>query len=478
MTASDVSRSSAKSALSYALSQMRKAFGGIALISSVINILALTGAIFMLQVYDRVLPGRSMPTLLALCAMAAMLFTFQGVLELIRSRLLIRLGVALDKRMAGSVLRIVMQLPLRVRTAGDGLQPLRDLDSVRSFLSGTGPTALFDLPWLPFYICICFIFHFWIGVVALGGAVVLMILTLLTELRTKGPTGEASEIASMRNAMAEAARRNAEAVQAMGFGERIISRWQSINAQYQDASAQAGDVAGALGTISRVFRLMLQSGILAIGAWLVIKGEATGGIIIAASIMTSRALAPIELAIANWKGFVASRQSWKRLNQLLLAFPGDFTSVDLPPPANTLSVESVAVAVPGERQMIVQDASLALKSGDGLGIIGPSGSGKSSLVRAIAGVWPPARGSIRLDGASLDQWAPGKLGLYVGYLPQDVQLFAGTIAENISRFDPDASSDLILAASRAGGVHDMIVRMPEGYDTQIGGYLDAQRLAA
>ncbi|CAN7649848.1 type I secretion system permease/ATPase [Mesorhizobium sp. LjNodule214] len=436
--------------------------------SGVVNVLALTGSFFMLQVYDRVIPGRSVPTLVGLAVFAATLFIFQGVLELIRSRLLVRIGMALDARLSGQVYAALMRLPLRTKLAGDGLQSLRDLDQVRSFLSSAGPTALFDLPWMPLYLAICFLFHFWIGMTALAGAVILFGLTLLAEARTREPAKRANSQAAARNTLAEATRRNVEVLQAMGFGSRIAERWSGVNADYLSTNAKASDLAGTLGTISKILRMMLQSGILAIGAYLVIHQEATGGIMIASSIMMGRALAPIELAIAHWKSFVTARQAWARLSQLLALLPEASTSVALPAPRSALSVEAISVAPPGERRVVVQDAGFALEKGAGLGIIGPSASGKSSLVRAIAGIWLPVRGTVRLDGATLDQWSPEELGKHVGYLPQDVQLFDGTIAENIARFEPQAPSDKILAAARAAGVHDLVVHLPEGYETRIG----------
>lgn len=436
--------------------------------SGVVNILALTGSFFMLQVYDRVIPGRSVPTLVGLAVFAGVLFVFQGVLELIRSRLLVRIGMGLDARLSGQVYAALMRLPLRTKLAGDGLQSLRDLDQVRSFLSSAGPTALFDLPWMPLYLGICFLFHFWIGMTALAGAIILFGLTLLAEARTREPARKANSQAAARNILAEATRRNAEVLQAMGFGSRIAGRWADINAEYLGTNAKASDLAGTLGTISKILRMMLQSGILAIGAWLVIHQEATGGIMIASSIMMGRALAPIELAIAHWKGFVGARQAWARLTQLLALLPEAAATVSLPAPIDTLVVESISVTPPGERRVVVQDVGFVLEKGAGLGIIGPSASGKSSLVRAIAGIWQPARGAVRLDGATLDQWLPEELGRHVGYLPQDVQLFDGTIAENIARFEAEAPSDKILSAARAAGVHDLIVHLPEGYETRIG----------
>ncbi|MFC3321338.1 type I secretion system permease/ATPase [Mesorhizobium cantuariense] len=457
-----------RTTLAAVLGSFRRAFAGIALMSGVVNILALTGSFFMLQVYDRVIPGRSVPTLVGLAVFAGTLFVFQGVLELIRSRLLVRIGMGLDTRLSGQVYTALMRLPLRTKLAGDGLQSLRDLDQVRSFLSSAGPTALFDLPWMPLYLGICFLFHFWIGMTALAGAIILFSLTLFAEARTREPAKEANRQAAARNTLAEATRRNVEVLQAMGFGSRIAERWADINAAYLGTNAKASDLAGTLGTISKILRMMLQSGILAIGAYLVIHQEATGGIMIASSIMMSRALAPIELAIAHWKSFITARQAWARLTQLLALLPEAATTVSLPAPTAVLVVEGISVSPPGERRVVVQDAGFALEKGAGLGIIGPSASGKSSLVRAIAGIWLPGRGAVRLDGATLDQWSPEDLGRHVGYLPQDVQLFDGTIAENIARFEPEAPSDKILSAARAAGVHDLVVHLPEGYETRIG----------
>ncbi|WP_145722098.1 type I secretion system permease/ATPase [Mesorhizobium tianshanense] len=457
-----------RTTLAAVLASFRRALAGIALMSGVVNVLALTGSFFMLQVYDRVIPGRSLPTLVGLAVFAGTLFVFQGVLELIRSRLLVRIGMALDAQLSGQAYTALMHLPLRTKLAGDGLQSLRDLDQVRSFLSSPGPIALFDLPWMPLYLAICFLFHFWIGMTALAGAVILFSLTLFAEARTREPARRANGQAAARNTLAEATRRNAEVLQAMGFGTRIAERWSSVNADYLNTNAKASDLAGTLGTLSKVLRMMLQSGILAIGAYLVIHQEATAGIMIASSIMMSRALAPIELAIAHWKGFVTARQAWARLTQLLALLPKTTTSVSLAAPISALAVEGLSVTPPGEPRVVVQDVTFALEKGAGLGIVGPSASGKSSLVRAIAGIWLPVRGTVRLDGATLDQWSPEELGNHLGYLPQDVQLFDGTIAENIARFEPQAPSDKILEAARAAGVHDLVTHLPEGYETRVG----------
>ncbi len=465
---SDRNQHPVRSELAEALAACRGAFYGTALISGMSNILMLTGAMFMLEIYDRVLPSRSMPTLVGLLVLAAALFAALGILDAIRGRILVRIGSALDETLSGRVYDTLMRLPLKVGARSDGTQPLRDLDSIRSFLSGLGPVALFDLPWIPLYLAICFAFHPLIGLTALAGAIILIVLTLLAEILMRAPTKAATEAAVLRNGLAEASRRNAEALVAMGMASRIAMRWNKANRQYMRSQQEASDLGGGLGAISKVLRMMLQSGVLAVGAYLVIHQEASAGIIIAGSILSARALAPVDLAIANWKGFVAARQSWYRLNKLLMNSPAQLAPMPLQAPVQRLTVESVSASPPGVPRIVVLDISFELEAGQGLGIIGPSGSGKSSLVRALVGVWQPVRGNVRLDGAALGQWSQDALGRHIGYLPQDVELLAGTVAENIARFEPEPDTEAVIAAAKAVGVHELIVRLPAGYDTPIG----------
>jgi ATP-binding cassette subfamily C protein PrsD len=456
------------SELGEALRACRSAFIGVGVMSCMINLLYLTGSLFMLEVYDRVLPSRSVPTLVGLIILAGGLYIAQGILDLIRGRILGRIGTSLDEALNARVFDIVVRLPLTVGGRNEGLQPLRDLDNVRSFLGGMGPGAFFDLPWLPFYLAICFAFHVLIGVTALVGAVILVTLTVMTEFMSRTPAREALGLAARRNDLAAASRRNAEVLVAMGMSGRLTRRWSNANQKYLDGNQRASDVSGGLSAAAKVMRMMLQSAVLAVGAYLVIHQEATAGIIIAGSILSARALAPVDLAIAHWKSFVAARQSWHRLNRLLDSMPARATPTLLQNPSNRLSVEAVSLVPPGDQRLIVQDVTFALTAGNGLGIIGPSGSGKSSLVRALVGVWQPARGKVRIDGAALDQWSSDVLGRHIGYLPQDVELFAGSVAQNICRYDPEATSDSIIGAAKEAGVHEMIIKMREGYDTQIG----------
>jgi len=462
------SKTTGRSELSGALAACRGAFVGTALISGMSNVLMLTGAMFMLEIYDRVLPSRSMPTLVGLVILAAGLYAALGILDAIRGRILARVGGALDETLSGRVYDTLVRLPLRVGSRSEGNQPLRDLDAIRSYLGSLGPVALFDLPWIPLYLAICYAFHPLIGYTALAGALVLIALTVLTEALMRAPSKSATEAAVARNNLAEASRRNAEALTAMGMLGRMGERWGEANRQYMHSQRKTSDIGGGLGAVSKVLRMMLQSGVLAVGAYLVIIQEASPGIIIAGSILAARALAPVDLTIAHWRGFVVARQSWGRLTKLLAALPAQAAPMLLQKPTQRLLVENVSAAPPGLQKIVVQDVAFKLEAGQGLGIIGPSGSGKSSLVRLLVGVWQPLRGKVRLDGAALDQWSSDALGAHIGYLPQDVELLSGTVAENIARFEPNADPKEVLAAAQAVGVHDMIVALPGGYGTAVG----------
>jgi PrtD family type I secretion system ABC transporter len=468
MSPKNKSPASTKSELRTALSACRSAFLSIAGFSALINILMLTSSFFMLQVYDRVLAAHSIPTLLGLCALAGILYAFLAIFDVVRQRILTRIGLRLDEQISGRVYETILTIPMRTNERSEWTYPLRDLDSLRSFLSSLGPTVVFDLPWFPVYLAICFAFHFWIGTAATVGALVLIAFTIATERKTRSAVREATALGASRNGFAEAGRRNAEVITALGMTGRLTARWQTVNSAYLDSHRRASDIGGGLGAASKIFRMALQSGILAIGAWLVIRQEATGGIIIAASILSSRALAPIELAISSWKSFVGARQSWKRLSDLLDHFPDRSIAFELPAPSALLSVENLSVAPPGKQKFVVHDASFQIRAGSAVGVIGANASGKSSLIRCLVGAWTPAIGKVRLDGGPLDQWNPELLGRHIGYLPQDVELIDGTVAENISRFMPDAPADTVVEAAKAAGTHEMIMNLPEGYDTRVG----------
>jgi ATP-binding cassette subfamily C protein len=444
------------------------AFVAVALFSGLINLLGLTGSLYMLQVYDRVLPSHSVPTLVVLSIAMVGLYVFYGLLDLVRLRLLVRIGKRFDSRLQPSVLALSLALPLRTGPEGRRIQPISDLDQIRNFIGSTGPTALFDLPWLPLYIVGIYLLHPLLGLLATVGGIVSILFTVLAEALSRAPAQRVSTSATARRQTADAARRNAEVVRAMGLGRRIGAMWQEKSESFLADQLRITDVIGATGALSRTWRLILQSLMLGLGGYLVIAGEASAGVIIASSIMLTRALSPVDIAIANWRSFSAARQSYGRLNKFMRSTAEPQAILDLPRPKATLQVEALAVGAPGQPKPIIQNVSFALAAGAGLGIIGPSASGKSTLARALVGAWTPQRGKVRLDGAALDQFEPAALGRDIGYLPQDIELFEGTVADNISRFAEEPASAAVLAAAEAAGIKNMILKLPDGFQTAIG----------
>ena len=462
------SRNSTHPDIAQALRECRRAFGSVALFSGVVNLLMLAGPLYMLQIYDRVLSSRSVPTLIALSAFLVGAYAFQGVLDLIRSRVVVRSAAVLDQRLAMAVHGAVIRLTVTSRHPADGPQPVRDLDAIRGFMTGAGPIAIVDLPWVPVFLTICFLIHPWLGVASTIGAVTLFTMTLLTERASRAPARAVAQDAGKRQIMVEAQRRGGETIIAMGMGGASAQRWSAVNDRYIAATASLSDVAGGFGSASKVLRLLLQSVILGLGAYLVIRQEMTAGAMIAASIMMGRALAPIETAIANWRAFIGARQSITRLSEALTRAAPKREVTLLPRPERSLEVEHVAVVAPGGTKPIVANVRFALRTGQALGIIGPSGAGKTSLVRALVGIWRPAKGCVRLDGAALDQWDPDLLGQHVGFVSQAIELFDGTICENIARMNVKPDADAVLRAAKAAGAHELILRLPNGYDTAIG----------
>jgi PrtD family type I secretion system ABC transporter len=461
-------RSTGETELRRGLVHCRGAFIGLAGASGVQNLLMLVGPLFMLQVYDRVLPSRSVPTLVGLGLLALALLCLLGVMDSLRARVLTRIGRAWHEQIGDRIFDTVLQSALQTGNIVNGIQPLRDLETLRSFISGIALTALYDLPWMPLYVGICFLFHPWIGVAVLVGALLLCLLTFLTEVMTRNPTQQLVAVAGSRQGIAETALRNAALVHALGIRGRMADRWATEGTAFLDAQQRLADVSSGFGSVSRTFRMMLQSGVLALGAYLVIQQEATAGVMLAATILSVRALAPVELAIANWRSFLSARQSWQRLSELLGAMPAATDRTPLVRPSSVLRVTALSLLPPGGQSAVLHNATFAVEAGSVLAVVGPSGSGKSSLARALVGAWRPARGTIRLDGASIGQWDSDALGQHIGYLPQDVALFAGTVAQNIARFEPHPDPEKLQKAAREAGVHDLILRMPSGYETQVG----------
>lgn len=447
---------------------MRRALIGVAAFSGALNILTLANPLFMLEIYDRVIPSRSMPTLWALILLVAGLYAFAGIFEILRGRVMNRLAGILDASLNRQVFAVIAGTPLKIRHTGDSLKPAQEADQIRSYLSGAGPAALCDLPWVPLYLAVCFFLHPLIGILAAAALLSLIALTVLTDWLTRGLTAQGAKATAIRNRYGEAAYQNAEALAAMGMTGRAAGKWESAHFQLTGLQKRATDISGTLSGISRFIRLCVQSGSLALGAYLVIQGDMTGGAIIAGSIIVARTLTPVEQVLGNWRGMLGAWQAWRKLKEVLELFPAETERTALPAPHKSLSVEGAFVAPPGTRQMTVQNVSLRTDAGSVIGIIGPSASGKSSLVRAIVGAWPLARGQVRLDGATLDQWSAGDRGCHIGYMPQSSDLFPGTVAENISRLANDAEDTAIVAAAQAAGVHEMILGLPEGYETQVG----------
>jgi ATP-binding cassette subfamily C protein len=448
------------------LGSYKGAFLAAAVFSAVVNILMLTGSMYMLQVYDRVLTGRSIPTLIALTVLVLGLYALQGAIDYLRTILLARVGAEVDRRMSGPVFDNVLRTQIRRDREGDPTQPTRDIDVFRGFLTSGGPSALFDLPWLPVYLLVCFLLHPVLGWTVFIGAVVLMALTLWTEMRSKAPLEQYVTAAGRRHMWLENCRKNAETIQALGMRDMVRGRWTSRHDEMVVAQTRSSDATSGLGAASKTFRFAFQSIILGVGAYLVIQQQASPGVMIAASILAGRALAPIEMAIAQWKNFVAARQAYHRLSVILTEQVEPKTV--LPKPHLGVQVRDLTIVPPGTRRVALQGVNFTVKAGDAVAVVGPSASGKSSLARALVGVWPAARGEVRVDGALLTHWKEEDLGRFVGYLPQEVDLFDGTLAENIARFDPEATSDGVIAAARLANAHEMVQRFEQGYDTPIG----------
>lgn len=442
---------------------------GIAVFSGVINLLMLSGSLYMLQVYDRVIPSRSIATLLGLSLMVLLAYLMQGYFDALRARMLCRVATLFDAGLQDSIHTALATLPLRGVKPMLMQQPLRDLDQIRAFMSGMGPTAFLDMPWIPVFLIALFLFHPLIGLVALLGTVSIVAMTLLTERLSRGPARTAMDTSAQRQVLADATQRNAEVVRALGMTARFGARWSEVNERYLRENIRAADMHANLGAGAKVLRYVLQSGMLGVGAYLVVADHASGGVMVASSIMMGRALAPVEVALGSWKQLVAARQGIARLRDICKATAQPpAPPVALPRPCRELSVQALTVIAPGTDKPIVSDISFSLEAGTGLALLGASASGKTSLSKALVGVWPAARGVVRLDGAAIEQWHNEDLGRHVGYLPQDVALFDGTVAENICRFDEGAGSEAILKAAQIAGVHDLILGLPEGYATRIG----------
>jgi PrtD family type I secretion system ABC transporter len=448
------------------VSRFRPLFVYAGVFSLAINLLLLVPPLYMLQVFDRVLASRSGETLLVLTVAALTALLVMGLLDVLRSRLLAAAGIALDRRLGPQVLDGLLAQTARLSGASY-LNGLRDVNTLRSFLGGSGLMTLFDAPWLPFFLLVIFLFHPLLGVVALAGAIVMVTLAFLNERMTREPLERAQAEARRAGRFIDANVRNAEVVSALGMLPAVTRRWARLNDAALGEQARAAWMGSLFSGSTKFVRQFIQLTMLATGAYLVVEQHVSAGVMIAATILLGRALAPVEMLVAGWRSLVEARSAWRRLDQLLNDTPQSAAPTELPAPAGALQVERAVFALKNSEKPILRGVSFALGPGEALGLVGPSASGKSTLARLLVGIWKPVSGVVRLDGADIAAWPRERLGPYIGYLPQDVELFGGSVAENIARLGEPDAAEVIRAAQRAH-VHELILRLPKGYDTEIG----------
>lgn len=439
----------------------------VALFSVLVNLLMLTGPLYMLQVYDRVLGSRSEATLFALTLLIIFLFMIMGILDHTRARIMARVGAAFQARLDRRVFEASLSRARVAPSDPAATAAQRDLEAIQRFLSSPVLIAVFDIPWTPLFIGAIFIFHPMLGWLSVAGGAILIVVTILNQRSTKTPLNRANQATIVAERMSDNLKSEAEIVQALGMQKAGFDRWQRARGAALAETISAADLGGSFSTLTKTFRQFLQSAILGLAAWLVLRGELSPGAMIAGSILMGRALSPIEVAVTQWSVVQRAQEGWNRLAELLSRVPAETQRTQLPRPKANLDVQNLTVVPPGESTATLRMVNFELKPGQALGVIGPSGSGKSTLARALIGVWRPAGGKVRLDGASLDQYDPDVLGSYIGYLPQRVTLFEGTIAENIARLQAEPDGLKVVEAARRAAAHDMIVRLPDGYDTRV-----------
>jgi ATP-binding cassette, subfamily C, bacterial exporter for protease/lipase len=455
-----------KNEIELALRGFKSTFVTIGTFSAITNLLALTPSIYMLQVYDRVLASRNEITLLMLTLIMLGAYLAMSALEMMRSFVLVRIGARFDMLLNKRVYTAAFEQNLK-KAGGNAGQALNDLTNLRQFLTGNALFAFFDAPWFPIYLIVIFFFEPWLGVFALCGTAVLIVLAVVNEKVSRAPLSEANTMAIAASTLATNNLRNAEVIESMGMLPNLMSRWFKLHSRFLNLQADASQKAGVVSALTKFFQSSLTSGVLGFGALLAVQGRITPGMMIAASILVGRALAPVQQVIAVWKSWASTRSAYGRLTELLGANPERGAGMELPKPQGILTVEGVTASPPGSSQAVVRGLSFAIAPGDALGVIGPSGSGKSTLARLLVGVWPALGGKVRLDGADIYSWNKAELGPNIGYLPQDIELFGGTVSDNIARFGEVDPEKVVEAAKRAG-VHDMILHLPKGYDTPLG----------
>ncbi len=460
-------RNAHENSLKAALKACKGSFISVGFFSFFVNMLMLVPSFYMLQVYGRVVTSGSISTLVMLTLIMTILMATMGSLEWTRSRIMVRLSTKLDVMLSRDVYRASFKRALDSGGMDASAQPLNDLTGLRQFLSGNGLFAFFDAPWLPVYIGVMFLFHPWFGWIAIASAIVLLCLAAVNEKLTGKAIAEANKQNIAASLYTTKNLRNAEVIESMGMLHTLMERWGVRQKQVLALQSSASDKGGLVTSLSKTFRMLVQSLILGVGAYLAVKQEITPGLMIAGSILLGRALAPIDLMIGSWKGFISARSQYERLNEILDKQQAEPQRMSLPAPQGNVLVENLIVGAPGSKTTILKNISFAVQAGSVVGIIGPSASGKSTLARALLGVWAPQHGVVRLDGADINNWDKQELGPYVGYLPQDIELFEGSISENIARFG-EIDSEKVIQAAKTAGVHEMILQLPDGYDTVIG----------
>lgn len=452
--------------LKSALSRSKKAFYFTGFVSLFINLLMLVPPLYMLQLYDRVLLSRSEETLIMLTVIVVILFVIMGLLEFVRSRILIRVSNAIDERLRTQVFDVMFKMANKYPSNASS-QPISDMTQIRQFLSGSPLFAFFDAPWIPIYITILFLFHPWFGWFGIASVIIVLALTFLNETKTKKGIEESNKTFQDSQSFVTSSLRNTEVIEAMGMHQNIKKIWEKTYLKYLLLQSNTSDESSIWANLSKYVRLLLQSLILGLGGYLAIISEVTPGMMIAGSIILGRALAPLDLMTSTWKQFVSARLGYTRLNTILEDFPIKKRETSLPNPMGDISIESLSLIPPGGENATLSNISLEIEKGDIVGVIGHSAAGKSSLIRAMIGIWPANYGTVRLDGAEIDNYDRDDLGRSIGYLPQNIELFGGTVSENIARFEqPD--SDKVIQAAKLCGLHEMILQLPNGYDTQIG----------
>lgn len=451
-----------------ALAPLRRGFSGLVALSAVFNLFMLTGSLFMLQVYDRVLTSRSVPTLVALFALVTAIYVCLAGLEVVRLRISTRIADWFGNEVGPGIARRTIGRNVFGREERQPSNAMQDFDRLRAFIGSPAVIALCDLPWLPLYLAVAFMFHTQLGLLALAGVLILFGLAAAGDYLAQEPVRSANTAATNRARLMDTAARASGTIAGLGMQGAYLRKYAAADNELRAAGRHAADRMAIFIGASRGIRLLLQSASLALGAYLALRNEITPGMIIAVSIITSRALAPVEHAIGHWRAFVAARQSWLRLRDQLSDGSSEERVVRLPRPKTSLDVSGLSVAAPGSEHLLLSGINFSLRAGSSLGVIGPSGAGKSTLARAVVGILPPFEGTVRLDGAELSQWQPDQLGRHIGYLPQEVELFDGTIAENIARLAERPDSDAVIEAAQTAGAHTLITSLPNGYETVIG----------